>query len=99
MTSPFPESDTARLAIAQLTALAVDLDGTGFLTCLFHEGGALKLLVTNKAVPSCRETISVAPEDNGAWWFRWSWGDRITLVGDIAAAAFKVAYVLTPQAG
>jgi streptogramin lyase len=99
MTSSLPEPDPARLAIAHLNALAVDLDGVGFLTCVFHEGGALKLQVTNQAVPSCRETITVTPDDDGAWWFLWSWGDRITLVGDVAAAAFKVAYVLTPQAG
>jgi hypothetical protein len=99
MTSAFAESDPARLAIARLNALAVELDRSGFLTCVFHEGGTLKLQVTNRAVPSCRETLAVAPDGDGAWWFWWSWADRITLADDIAAAAFKVAYVLTPQAG
>jgi hypothetical protein len=99
VTSPVPESDPARLAIAQLNALAVDLDRSGFLTCVFHEGGMQKLQITNRAVPSCRETITVAADDNGAWSFRWSWGDRIALVAEVAAAAFKIAYVLTPQAG
>src|SRR5258708_7690886 len=64
MTSTLPESDPARLAIAHLNALAVDLDGVGFLTCVFHEGGTLKLQVTNQAVPSCRETITVTPDDD-----------------------------------
>jgi hypothetical protein len=99
MTFSVPESDPARLAIAHLHALVVGLDGCGLRTCQVHEGGTLKLLVTNQAVPSCRETITVAPDDNGAWWFLWSWGDRIALASDIAAAAFKIAYVLTPQAG
>ncbi len=99
MTFTLPESDPARLAIAQLNALAVDLDGSGLLTCVFHECGAPKLQVTNQAAPSCRETITVAADDNGAWWFLWSWGDRIAVVADVVAAAFKVAYVLTPQAG
>ncbi len=99
MTSTSPESDPARLAFAQLNALAVDLSGRGFLTGMVREGGTRKLLVVNQAVPSCREHITVAAEDDGAWWFRWSWGDRITLVDEVAAAAFKVAYVLTPQAG
>ena len=99
MTSALPEPDPARVAIAQLNALAVDLNGSGFATFTFHEGGALKLLVTNQAVPSCRETITVASDDSGAWWFLWSWGDQITLVSEVEAAAFKVAYVLTPQAG
>ena len=99
MTSAFPGSDPAQRAIAQLNALAVDLDAVGFLTFPFHEGGKLKLQVTNQAVPSCREIITVAPDDNGAWWFLWSWGDRVSLVSYVSAAAFKIAYVLTPQAG
>jgi hypothetical protein len=99
MTLAFPESDPAQLAIVQLNALAVDLDRSGFLTCVFHEGGVLKLQVTNRAVPSCRETITVAADDNGAWSFQWSLGDRIALADEVAAAAFKIAYVLTSQAG
>ena len=81
------------------TARRTCLDCGGFLTCVFHEGGTLKLQVTNRAVPSCRETITVTADDNGAWSFRWSWDDRIALVDEVAAAAFKIAYVLTPQAG
>src|SRR5438105_40518 len=69
MTSPLPESDLAQLATAQLNALAADLDRGGFLTCVLPEGGMLKLQVTNRAVPSCGETITVASDDNGAWWF------------------------------
>lgn len=99
MTSPFPESDPARLAIGRLNALAVDLSGRGFLTGMVHEGGTRKLLVVNQALPSCREHVTVTADDNGALWFRWSWGDRITLVDEVAAAAFKVAYMMTPQAG
>lgn len=52
-----------------------------------------------RKVRRCRETITVTADDNGAWSFRWSWGDRIALVDEVAAAAFKIAYVLTPQAG
>jgi len=90
MTLPLSESDPARLAIDQLNALAVDLSGRGFLTGMVHEAGMRKLLVANQAVPSCREHITVAADDDGAWWFRWSWGDRITLVDQIGAAAFTV---------
>jgi hypothetical protein len=66
---------------------------------VFHEGGMLKLQVTNRAVPSCRKAITVTADDNVASSFRWSWGDRITLADEVAAAAFKIAYVLTSQAG
>ena len=99
MTAHIAESDAARLAAAQLDALAADLSECGFLTEKLHEEGTLKLRVVNGDVPSCREHIAIEADDNGMWWFLWSWGDRITLVGDVAAATFKIAYVLTPQAG
>lgn len=85
--------------LVQLHALAVELTGRGFRASVLHEDGALKLQVGNRAAPGGCEDITVAADDNGAWCFWWSWGDRIALVTDIAAAAFKIAYVLTPQAG
>jgi hypothetical protein len=80
-------------------ARAWTLGGRGFRTVTLRESGAVALQVVNQAVPGCREDITVAADDDGAWWFLWSWGDRIALAGDVAAAAFKIAYVLTPQVG
>ena len=37
--------------------------------------------------------------DDGSWWLSWSWGDRIARLTEVESAAFKIAYVLTPQAG
>jgi hypothetical protein len=99
MTSNLTESDAARLAVVQLDALAVDLRRHGFQAVTSHEAGTLKLEVFNEAGPSCREDITVAADDNGVWWFLWSWSDRIALIGDVAAATFKIAYVLTLQVG
>jgi hypothetical protein len=85
--------------LVQLHALAVELTGRGFRACVLHEDGALKLQVGNRGAPGGCEDITLAADDEGMWWFWWSWGDRISLVSDVAAAAFKIAYVLTPQAG
>jgi hypothetical protein len=92
-------TDAEQRAVARLDALAADLAGRGFLTESVNEAGAVRLQVANQDAPGCCEDITVAADDNGSWWFLWSWGDRIALVTDIAAAAFKIAYVLTPLAG
>jgi hypothetical protein len=99
MTANLAQSDAARMAVAQFVDLAVDLNERGFLAVMLREqDGKLILRVTSQDTPSCREDITTAADDGGAWWFLWSWGDPIALTGDVAAAAFKIAYVLTPQA-
>jgi hypothetical protein len=90
--------DAERLAVAQLEALSADLAGRGFLAVRLNNGGTPTLQVTNRDTGS-RENVTIAADDDGAWWFLWSWGDRLGDVGDVGAAAFKIAYVLTPQAG
>ena len=52
--------------------------------------------VANRWAAELSDTIYAAPAEDGSWWFWWSWEDRIALVGDVEAAAFKIAYVLTP---
>lgn len=89
-----PGGDAACEAMAQLEALSADLAERGFGT---HTAPAVhKLHVANRAVPEVCDDISTAPAEDGAWWFWWSWGDRIAPVTDVGAAAFKIAYVLTP---
>lgn len=89
-----PNADVVREALAQLEALSVDLAGRGFETRVVH--AAHRLNVANRTVPEVCDDISAAPADDGAWWFWWSWGDRIASVTDVETAAFKIAYVLTP---
>jgi hypothetical protein len=87
------------LAVSQLEALASDLDGRGFDTHVSRDGGTLSLSVINRAAPGCRENITTGLAGDGAYWFWWSWGDRIAAITDVEAAAFKIAYVLTLRAG
>jgi hypothetical protein len=89
-----PNADAVREAAVQLEALSADLAGRGFETHVVRAGHRLN--VTNRAVPEVCQDIDVALADDGAWWFWWSWGERIAPVTDIETAAFKIAYVLTP---
>jgi hypothetical protein len=98
MTANVAESEPVRLALVQLEALAADLAERGYETHVAHDGGTLSLRVVNQEAPSSHENIAASATDDGTWWFWWSWGDRIALVTDVEAAAFKIAYVLTPQA-
>jgi hypothetical protein len=92
------DADAAREAVTQLEALARELAERNFETRVTSDGGTPSLSVITPAVRSLRETIAVTPADDGVWWFWWSRGDRIARVTDVETAAFKVAYVLIPQA-
>jgi hypothetical protein len=99
MTSNHAEPDAERLAVVQFDALKADLCLRGFLIVTSSEGGKPTLRVVNREASGYQEDIGLAPDDTGSWWFWWSWGDRIAPATDVEAAAFKIAYVLTPQAG
>jgi hypothetical protein len=99
MTSNRAEPDPERLAVVQFDALKAALCGRGFLTVTSSEGGKPSLRVANREASGYQEDIALAADDTGSWWFWWSWGDQIAPTTDVEAAAFKIAYVLTPQAG
>jgi hypothetical protein len=92
------ESETARTACIQVNALAADLTRRGF-TVMVRDNGTLTPQVGSQAARDSCEHITVAADDNGTWRFWWSWGDPIASIADVEAAAFKIAYVLTPQSG
>lgn len=82
----------------QLGVLAVNLRARGFTAQVTRGGARGCVSVVSQSVPRLSETVCAAPADDGTWWFWWSWGDRIAPVGEVETAAFKIAYVLTPQA-
>ncbi len=88
------KTDAVDEAVTHLEALNVYLAGRGFETRM--ASARRELNVSNRTAPEIREDINAAPADDGAWWFWWSWGDRIAPVTDLETAAFKIAYVLTP---
>lgn len=90
-------STDADQAQGQLSALAQNLRGRGFSARMTQAGRYRCVKVANSAVPQLTETIYLGCAD-GTWWFWWSWADRIAQASDIETAAFKIAYVLTPNA-
>lgn len=96
MTSPHDAGETE--AARQLGALAGNLSARGFAAKLTRAGRHTAVHVANRSVPKLTETVYAAPAD-GVWWFWWSWADRLAPVSDVEAAAFKIAYVLTPHDG
>jgi len=91
-------AEAAREAAMQLGVLAVNLRGRGFTARVTRAGTRGCVGVVSQSVPQLSETVYAAPADDGRWWFWWSWGDRIAPVRELETAAFKIAYVLTPQA-
>jgi hypothetical protein len=84
-------------AAKQLQALAEDVQKRGFATDVMQGSRHAGLSVVNRSVPQLSETVYIAPADDGSWWFWWSWADRLAPINDVDAAAFKIAYVLTPH--
>lgn len=90
------ETDAARKAAGQIERLTRDLQARGYAARLVIVGGYMAVSVAHRAMRRMPETVTVAPATDGAWWFWWSWGDPIARASDVDAAAFKIAYVLTP---
>jgi hypothetical protein len=84
-------------AAAQVEALARELSRRGFAATVTTSGTQRhpSVRVANKKVTRMWEDIYAAPTDC-EWFFWWSWADRIGPMGDIAATAAAIAYVLNP---
>lgn len=86
------------IAVAErLQALAADLDKRGFGVRVLMTSGTWRLRVENQSVPQLSEAVYAAPAEDGSWWLWWSWADRLAPIEDVDAAAFMIAYVLTPD--
>lgn len=89
--------DAARQAGEQLEALAEDVEKRGFAAHVMQGDRYPSVSVVNRSVPQLSESVYAAPSEDGSWWFWWSWADRLAPIDDVDAAAFKIAYVLTPH--
>ena len=93
-------SDPDQIQAVYLEKLADELSHRGLEAWLMAPPGRRpSLYVVNPAARALEENVYVACGKDGMWWFWWSWGDRIARITDIGTAAFKIAYVLTPQVG
>ncbi len=87
------------LVADRLNTLAVNLDNRGFGARVLATDGTLRVWVENRSVPRLSEAVYAAPAEDGSWWLWWSWADQLAPIDDVDAAAFKIAYVLTPDRG
>lgn len=91
------DTAAATQAVGQLEALAADLSARGLATTIVTGRSHPCVNVVNKSASQMHEDVYAAPAGDGSWWFWWSWADRIAPVGDMDAAALKIAYVLMPD--
>lgn len=83
-------------AVRHLTRLLGQLAERGLHARLLTQQGRLpRLRVISLDAPTLTEMVSASPLD-GEWWFWWSWAERITPVDELASAAERIHYVLTP---
>jgi hypothetical protein len=89
-----PPGDVA--ALVYLEALAIELSTVSEFRVEIVpaiQSGAAFLQVTYPHTADSAEEIYCDP-GVGAWWFTWSWGDRIGLATDVEGAAKAIRHVL-----
>lgn len=84
------------VAAKRLADLAAELDKRGLQARVLATGGKLRVWVQNRTFSRLSDAVYAAPDGEGAWWLWWSWEAKIVPIDDVEAAAFKIAYVLTP---
>ena len=85
-------------ATERLHDLAANLDVRGFSARVLVNGENLRLWVQNRSIQQLSDAVYAAPAEDGSWWLWWSWADQLAPIDEIDTAAFKIAYVLTPNA-
>ena len=61
-------------------------------------GRVPSLHVVNPAAAALAEDVYAGPCQDGAWWFWWSWAERIAVAEDLATAATLISRVLAAAA-
>jgi hypothetical protein len=91
---------TAELQHSYLEALSAELNRHGMGAILHAPAGRVPSLhVVNPAARVLAENVFAACGRDGAWWFWWSWAERITAADDPEGAAACVARVLAAPHG
>jgi hypothetical protein len=82
--------------VARLEGLAEVLAHRGLRTRLLTPPGRLPSLhVVNPAVFALTEDVYAGRSRDGAWWFWWSWAERIAASEDVEGAAAMIEHVLS----
>jgi hypothetical protein len=91
--------DSARRGYTdRLEELAEVLARRGLATQLRTPSGRLPSLhVVNPAARALAEDVYVGRGQDSAWWFWWSWAERIAAAEDLAGAAALIERVLATR--
>jgi hypothetical protein len=89
---------SAQQGTAYLEALAVALTQRGLRTRLVAPQGRIPSLhVVHPMASALAEDIYAGRGQDGAWWFWWSWAERIGVSEELEPAAARIAMVLAPN--
>jgi hypothetical protein len=81
--------------IHHFEGFAERLRADGWYACvLLTDAHTPALRVVNPAAVSLNDDVTLGRDKVGAWWFHWSFGERIAHVGDLDVAAARIARVL-----
>src|SRR5438094_1384680 len=82
-------------AIPHLERFAERLRADGwYARVLFADGRTPALRVVNPAAVPLNDDVTLGRDEGGAWWFCWSFGERLAHVGDLDVAVARIARVL-----
>jgi hypothetical protein len=81
-----------------LAALAENLLDQGLAASVVWFGTRQRVSVLNRSLREMQDSVYIAPDEDGTWWYWWSWGDKIGLISDPAQAAIAIAKVLMADA-
>ena len=87
--------DSWRANLARLEGLAAILAEHGLRTRLLTPPGRVPSLhVVNPSAAALAEDVYAGRDQDGLWWFWWSWAEQIALTEDLADTAALIARVL-----
>jgi len=98
MIGTMPNAPVTGTARSHLEPLAEALSKRGLLASITRIGdGPSFIEAINRDAPDLAESIFAA-QTGGAWWFWWSWAERIAPAEDIEYTADRIAHVLASAA-
>jgi hypothetical protein len=85
--------------LEHLERLGEELERRGMqVRAVLPAGRVPSLYVVNPEARALEEHIYAGCGSDGAWWFWWSWAERISPTEDLAAAATAITRVLASRA-
>jgi hypothetical protein len=92
------EAPTWHGYLDRLERLAEDLAARGLRARLVAPAGRVPSLhIVNPEATVLAEDVYAGPSADGAWWYWWSWAERIAPADDLESAADQIGRVLAAR--